>query len=101
MSERSARRRSKRNSLARVILGWAEGRRRKPLAFFVAGLGLGIVIGVALAVHHGALPTNQVASLPGSATPPKLAPSVTAPLPVGPATLPAAPATQPAALAPL
>ncbi len=78
MSERSPRRRTKRTSNRKsagdAALGWAAGLRRNPLAFFVVGLGLGIVIGVALAVHHGAAPTNRIASSSTGAVPPTLAP---------------------------
>ena len=103
MSERSPRRRGKRsrNSFGQAILGWAASLRRNPLAFLVVGLGLGIVIGVALAVHHGVAPTSQVASLPAAATPPKLAPSATNTVPLAPVTPPTMPATPPAASIPL
>ena len=78
MSERSPRRRpkrtNKRKSVGNTIIGWTEGLRRNPLAFFAVGLGLGIVVGVALAVHHGKAPSNQVASTSIATAPPKLAP---------------------------
>jgi polysaccharide deacetylase 2 family uncharacterized protein YibQ len=101
MSERSAkpRRRGKRtsNSFGHAFLGWAAGLKRNPLAFLVVGLGLGIVIGVALTVHHGVAPTSQVASLPAAAAPPKLAPSATSTVPLAPVTPPTMPAIPPAA----
>ena len=47
-----------------------------PFAFFVVGLGLGIVIGVALTVHRTPAPLTQAAG--AASVPPKLAPSVDA-----------------------
>jgi uncharacterized protein len=74
---RGAKRNGKRrgNPLGRAVWVWAASLRRNPWAFFVAGLGLGIVIGVALAVHRAPAP-NLAASTQntGSSAPPKLAP---------------------------
>src|ERR1017187_1916797 len=78
---RSAKRNGKRRGklLGHAALAWASGLRRNPWAFFIAGLGLGIIIGVALAVHRGPAP-NMVASMRGgSTTLPKLAPPPAAP----------------------
>ena len=100
---RGAKRNGKRRGkpIGRAVLAWAVSLRQNPWAFFVAGLGLGIVVGVALAVHGGPAP-NLVASAQnaGSATP-KLSPPPSAPasafMPPPPASpLPRAPAGRPA-----
>jgi uncharacterized protein len=76
-AKRSGNRRGK--PIGRAVLAWAVSLRQNPWAFFVAGLGLGIVVGVALAVHGGPAP-NLVASTQnaGSAAP-KLPPPPSAP----------------------
>jgi polysaccharide deacetylase 2 family uncharacterized protein YibQ len=76
---------SRRGSRRQAALGWVQGLARNPAIVFAAGLGLGIVIGAALAVHHLSAPTRQAVSTAANTaagSPPKLAP---------PATLSAAP----------
>ena len=60
--------------LGRAALAWASGLRRNPWAFLVAGLGLGIVIGVTMAVHRGPPPSLVVSTQSAGGAPPKLAP---------------------------
>jgi hypothetical protein len=81
--------------LRRTALGWALGLRRNPWVFFVAGLGLGIIIGVALAVHRSPTPGLVASNQNAGTTLPKLAPQPSPPavgiVPPSPAPLPAAP----------
>jgi polysaccharide deacetylase 2 family uncharacterized protein YibQ len=71
--------------LGRAALGWASGLGRNPWVFFVAGLGLGIIIGVALGVHRGPTP-GQVASSQTTGQSVAITPSKLAPTPPQPVT---------------
>ncbi len=73
---RGAKRKSKGGGFRRrrPALAWVSGLSRSPWTFFVAGLGLGLIVGVALGVQRGPT-TIPVASVQiGIAAPPKLAP---------------------------
>jgi uncharacterized protein len=96
---RGAKRNGKRRGkpIGREVLAWAASLRQNPWAFFVAGLGLGIVVGVALAVHRGPAPNVVASTQNAGSAPPKLAPPPSAPasaaMPPPPASpLPRAPA---------
>jgi uncharacterized protein len=95
-AKRRSKRGGKRGALSQATLGWISGLRRNPLAFFVVGLGLGIVIGVALAVHRTPAPA-LTAGLPAvtAVSPPKLAPSSVASLPPANPVVPPQPAAPP------
>jgi len=91
---RGTQRRSRRRSetLGRTALAWLVGLRRNPWAFFIVGLGLGIVIGVAFAVHRGPAP-RLVASTQNPIVAPKPAavPSPPAGAALAPPAAPSAP----------
>ena len=72
---------------------------RNSAVVFVVGLGVGIVIGAVLTVHHTGAPANQAASAATSA-PPKLAPAATPSAATPPATATLAPAPLPQSLPP-
>jgi hypothetical protein len=89
---------SKRGSRRQAALGWAQGLTRNPAIVFAAGLGLGIVIGAALAVRHVSAPGNQAAGAAthaATSSPPQLAPAAPSP-----ATAALAPAPLPQSLPP-
>jgi uncharacterized protein len=84
----------------RAALGWVSSLRRNPWAFFVAGLGIGLIVGVALAVHRAPAPAAPASNQTTSAQLPKLAPAPPAPaaevVTPPPAPLPTGPAGKPA-----
>jgi polysaccharide deacetylase 2 family uncharacterized protein YibQ len=81
---RKGRRRERGAKLGEALLGWARGLVHNRAAFLIVGLGLGVILGVAIAVHRPSAPTqitSQPAVPPPANTPvlpPQLAPSSTA-----------------------
>ena len=102
---KKGRRRARGGKLGQALLGWARDLLHNRAVFLIIGLGLGLILGVAIAVHRPSAPI-QVASAPAGtqpakapASPPQPAPSSSAsnapPASVTPA-LPLAPLPAPA-----
>jgi len=81
---RKGRRRAQSAELGEALLGWARGLLRNRALILIVGLGLGLILGVAIAVHSPSAPTqvaSQPAGTPSTNTPvvtPQLAPSSSA-----------------------
>lgn len=102
---KKGRRRARGGQLGEALASWVRGLLRNRAVFLIVGLGLGLILGVAIAVHRPSAPTPVAgqAAANSPANPPQLAPSSTAssapPASVTPA-LPLAPLPSPAPLSP-
>src|SRR5471030_1092693 len=65
---KKGRRRAQGAKLGEALLGWTRDLLRSRAGFLIVGLGLGLILGVAIAVHRPSAPT-QAASQPAAPPP--------------------------------